>query len=454
MCPEGWTKASFGAQGTWLWSCGSMRKEARNSKETNMKRSPTQSALARLGAASATMIAIGIVASPSYPQCQYEVTIIQAPECAIFGFPPTIGLGLSEQGHVVGTHLDCEFIDDEAFVWTPETGLVTLPFPAGTIRKRAYDIEGGLIVGRFDILGDGLADLAFLYDQKTGELTNLGTLPGHNWSEAYAISQQQGRIVGFSMNNATGRPLQAVIWDMNGEITNIGEVLLPPNSVAYSINDMTGEVTGWMGSAPHIDAHAFIWREGVVIDLGPIQGGFSSEGHGISTASEVVGWGKVQSSPTVWHAFVASEGTMVDIGTLPTFLDSFAMDIGEAGQVIGSCGDSDVFPTTGFIWQDNVMTDLNELIDPGLGVHISSGRAINHAGEILARGTVEGDAVSVLLTPTPAPIGDLDGDCRVAILDLLSLLAAWGTCDECSADLDNDGYVGIADLLILLSNWG
>ena len=55
------------------------------------------------------------------------------------------------------------------------------------------------------------------------------------------------------------------------------------------------------------------------------------------------------------------------------------------------------------------------------------------------------------------PLGDLDGDCTVGILDLLQLLAAWGPCadcENCQADLDGDCTVGILDLLTLLANWG
>jgi hypothetical protein len=59
-------------------------------------------------------------------------------------------------------------------------------------------------------------------------------------------------------------------------------------------------------------------------------------------------------------------------------------------------------------------------------------------------------------TDAPAgPIGDLNGDGVVDVLDLLILLAAWGDCgDECPADLNGDGVVDVSDLLILLSNWG
>ncbi len=54
--------------------------------------------------------------------------------------------------------------------------------------------------------------------------------------------------------------------------------------------------------------------------------------------------------------------------------------------------------------------------------------------------------------------GDLDGDGAVNVVDLLSLLGAWGPCPappaSCAADLDGDGAVGVTDLLSLLAEWG
>ncbi len=49
---------------------------------------------------------------------------------------------------------------------------------------------------------------------------------------------------------------------------------------------------------------------------------------------------------------------------------------------------------------------------------------------------------------------DLDGDVSVGILDLLALLAAWGTDPGGPPDFDGDGTVGILDLLALIANWG
>ncbi len=56
--------------------------------------------------------------------------------------------------------------------------------------------------------------------------------------------------------------------------------------------------------------------------------------------------------------------------------------------------------------------------------------------------------------PCVACPADLDGDDTVGILDLLALLAAWGTDPGGPPDFDGDGTVGILDLLTLLANWG
>ncbi len=49
---------------------------------------------------------------------------------------------------------------------------------------------------------------------------------------------------------------------------------------------------------------------------------------------------------------------------------------------------------------------------------------------------------------------DLDASGSVGILDLLALLAVWGTDPGGPPDFDGDGTVGILDLLTLLANWG
>ena len=67
---------------------------------------------------------------------------------------------------------------------------------------------------------------------------------------------------------------------------------------------------------------------------------------------------------------------------------------------------------------------------------------------------------AAVLFDLDAPLGDLDCDGFITVVDLLALLASWGPCNDCElpngcpADLDLDCTVGVKDLLILLGNWG
>ncbi len=67
------------------------------------------------------------------------------------------------------------------------------------------------------------------------------------------------------------------------------------------------------------------------------------------------------------------------------------------------------------------------------------------------------NAIGLVQAAQPVIPSDLNGDGLVGIVDFLTLLAAWGSCSDCStcpADFDGDCNVGINDLLILLGKWG
>ena len=143
---------------------------------------------------------------------------------------------------------------------------------------------------------------------------------------------------------------------------------------------------------------------------------------------------------------------MVDLGVLPDHLRSGASDMNDAGQIVGQSWD--VAGTNirhGFIWQNGLMHNLNDLIAPEEDVTVSIALAINNAGEITAQESGTGD--TVLLRPIEPPIGDIDGDCQTGVADLIILLSAWGET-ESRADLNGDGVVNVLDLIILLLNFG
>ncbi len=56
------------------------------------------------------ILAVGTTATGAQAQCQYDVTVIQAPVCpAPLAEPPaTFGRGLNDLGQVVGYHRQCD----------------------------------------------------------------------------------------------------------------------------------------------------------------------------------------------------------------------------------------------------------------------------------------------------------------------------------------------------------
>ena len=418
----------------------------------------------RLGSVMPMTLGILLVAAAGHAQIPcggYEVTaIIAGPDCGPPGLGAVLPYAINEAGDVAGFFI-CPVLADHAFLWTASSGLQTIPMPPGTTQSRALGINGTQVVGYHVVSGDEFGNLAFLYDAETGEFTNLGTFPGGDWSEAFAV--EDGVVVGFAGNTVMGDPpLEAFIYQ-DGVMVNLGEDLGTPSSRARDI--AKGMVTGWMGQSLGFDRNAYIWHNGQVTELPPIPRGFNSDGEGVSDEGYVAGHGqKIDGDgSTLVHGFLwNNDDGMIELGTLPGFIWSAAVDITPDGrQVVGRSWNMEGNPgiSRGFIWANGVMRDLNDFIPPEAGLDIRTASAINGAGQIaaLAHSDDLDATVGVVLTPVEGPLGDLDGDCVVGILDLLALLADWGPCPpmaDCPGDLNEDGIVNIFDLLLLLVNWG
>jgi probable HAF family extracellular repeat protein len=87
---------------------------------------------------------------------------------------------------------------------------------------------------------------------------------------------------------------------------------------------------------------------------------------------------------------------MRDLGTLPGDAISEALGINEAGQVVGvSYGPGFSHPRA-FVWQNEVMMDLNSLIPAG------STLTLQVAGDIDDRGEIAGTAFDSVTKTNPA----------------------------------------------------
>lgn len=211
-----------------------------------------------------------------------------------------------------------------------------LPVPSTVFSGAARDIsERGVIVGAY------------------GEFDEIG--PQHCvWTNQNAPPIL---LRGVSRNNASGSA-----WAMNSQ----------------------GQIAGVSGGTEGV-FFAVRWDRlrARPRKLGLLPGAFNSEAVALNNHGDVVGR---SSSDTFVEAFLYSDETrdMVGLGFLPGGGSySFAWGINDARQVVGvsSAGQATIH---GFLWQDGVMHDLNDLVDsPPTGVEcIASASAINNAGQI------------------------------------------------------------------------
>ncbi len=379
----------------------------------------------------------------SHGQCHYEVKLFQGPWCEPFGYPPIAAIGISEAGDVAGYYHSCVIGPEKAFVWTADAGLVTLNIP-GASRSWAEDIAGQLVVGWFIDPNTEFINIAFVSDGISFVL--IPPPPGGSQSAAFGVNES-GQVVGSCSSG------QSFLWQ-DGDLTLFGP--FPLGSVtARDVNNL-GQVVGWAGITSHLNptARAFIWDDGDVTTLPAIPGGLTSVARAINDDGQVVGYGLVDAADLVVHPFIWSDGIMTDIGTLPGSTRCFAIDINDRGTVVGHCNDFEgqINVLRAFIWQNGQMIDLNDLISSKLGM--KKAFAINNNGQIT--GEADGVIIGMLLRPVESPVGDINGDCQVEIVDFLLLLSNWGLCPPqgaCVEDLDGDGLVGISDFLLLLANW-
>jgi probable HAF family extracellular repeat protein len=113
---------------------------------------------------------------------------------------------------------------------------------------------------------------------------------------------------------------------------------------------------------------------------------------------------------------------MQDLGTLGGRVGE-GLAINDAGEVVGASSFSMVDNTVhAFLYANGQMLDLNNLIDPALGLNLDGATAINDQGQIVANGT---NLQAYLLTPlaTPVPESRTLALCGLALLGLS--LRAW-----------------------------
>jgi probable HAF family extracellular repeat protein len=199
--------------------------------------------------------------------------------------------GVSDDQVVVGYFSLAGVDTNHCFRWTAAHGAVDLGLMAQGRECLAFVINrSGVIVGNAPVTYKG-NPRAFRYEN--GEFRNLGTLPGRDYSAAYAVNNQ-GHVVGTSGYGRFGGDDHAYLWS-GGEMKDIGASSEFADTVARSINDH-GDIVGWGFSTADFHYHALRFADGQVIaletevdDIADWQLNYASS---VSEAGMIVGWGE------------------------------------------------------------------------------------------------------------------------------------------------------------------
>jgi probable HAF family extracellular repeat protein len=128
------------------------------------------------------------------------------------------------------------------------------------------------IVGRSDTTPG--SNHAFLWED--GIMKDLGTLSSIPFSGSGATCiNDSGQVVGLSDG-------KVFLWE-RGTMRDLG---LPRFTLPQALNNR-GDIVGWTSTSGGL--HAFIWRDGVLTDLGTL-GGCCSTAYAVNNQGEVVGW--------------------------------------------------------------------------------------------------------------------------------------------------------------------
>jgi probable HAF family extracellular repeat protein len=288
-------------------------------------------------------------------------------------------LAINNYGDVVGNY-------GNSGVYYRNGSISLIPTLGGSWSYATDLNDNGEIVGS-SLTGDGIVH-AFHY--REGSMNDLGTFGGQS-SSANSINNSGKIAANYTTSNGK---TYGLLYD-HGSTTEIG-TFGGDLTVAYGINDR-GEIVGH-ASVPDGLVRAFVWKNGIMTDLGSLGGDTFAEA--INNAGQIVGYSYIPGEYIVEHAFLYTNGNLLNISGTSDI--SMANAINNRGDVVGSYTPK----LDAFIYRDGRMTDLNELINPSLGLHLTFARDINDRGQILLTGAYDNESLPsgvFVLTPIPEP---------------------------------------------------
>lgn len=261
---------------------------------------------------------------------------------------------INNAGFIVGNSYGPGGLFDQRGVrWAPDNSLTDLGRYNNSNTFFDDVNEAGIIVGD--------SNRAFKYEPGLG-YTELAALNGSTSANTSAINENNWIVGSSSAEVSPGvNQTRATVWKPDGTQLNLGILDIPgqddTTSVAFGVND-NNEVVGYFGNVTAF-SHAFYWSE--------------------------------------------STG-MVDLGA-PGGRSSFANDINNDGDIVGYASFDTNPLQRAYLWRDGMAYDLNQFVPAGSGWVLNEAYGINDLGDIVGRGTFNGQTQAFYLrVPEPSSL--------------------------------------------------
>jgi len=268
--------------------------------------------------------------------------------------------------------------------------------------------------------GNRLICLGGLWD---GMIKPLPTLGGNN-AIAFGLNNR-GQIFGLAENGTHDASCpapqvldyEAVIWGPNpADIQELPPLPGDTVGLALSINDR-GQVAGVSGLCSNtvkavgglvLGPHAVLWDDGRAIHLSGLGGSVGKAG-AINNRGEVAGLASLPGDTAIHSVLWTDDGVVHDLGALGSDAVGDPAGLNNSTQVVGGSCDAGG-NCRAFLWEKNVMTDLNDLIGSNAPLYLIYALGINDAGEIvgLAFDKSTGGLHAYVATPTRRKSGEPD----------------------------------------------
>lgn len=243
---------------------------------------------------------------------------------------------------------------------------------------------------------------SFLFDGiRIEDLGAAGPVQFAGGSLLWTNATNSAGVVAGAVSTPSGGVHAAVV--SSGEMRDLGALPGGSWSAAYAIND-AGQVVGYGDIAPGV-FRAFSWSDAAGLVTVGTFGGASSYAMALNHGGAFAGHAANQSG--YLNAFVYDSSGMRNLGTLGGG-NSYAYGINSRGEVVGYSQTAGTAVFHAFLHRGAEMLDLNSLVSPGYGLELIAAYGINDLGQITGTALENGRQVAFLLDPLLEEIPVID----------------------------------------------